>query len=192
VARPKEFDMTEVLSKAMDVFWQHGYEGTSIQDLVDYVGIKAQSLYNTYGGKRELFFAALKHYANQQTIINILEHTPSGKEAITKVFRDMITTSTDTDRKKGCFMINTCVELAPHDPEIAKFIDQESMRVERAYYHALTRAWEQGEINKNHKDLTALARFLNNAHGGLVVTAKTVTDMNVLEDIVRVTLSILD
>jgi TetR/AcrR family transcriptional repressor of nem operon len=192
VARPKEFDTEDILSKAMELFWQHGYEGTSIQDLVDYAGVKAQSLYNTFGGKRELFFAALRHYANQKTVIEILEKTPSGKEAITKVFRDIVTASSEAERKKGCFMINTCVELAPHDPEIARFIEKESTHVEQAYYHALTRAKEQGELYERHQDLMALARFLNSAHGGLVVTAKTVSDLTVLEDIVRVTLAILD
>ncbi|MFB5266118.1 TetR/AcrR family transcriptional regulator [Paenibacillus enshidis] len=192
MARPKEFDTTDVLSKAMHVFWQHGYEGTSIQDVVDHVGIKAQSLYNTFGGKRELFFAALRHYASQKTLIEILEKTPSGKAAITKVFQDIVTTSSEADRKKGCFMINTCVELAPHDPEIAKFIEKESASVEHAYYDALIRAKGQGELHERHQDLMALARFLNSAHGGLIVTAKTVSDMKALEDIVRVTLSILD
>lgn len=192
MARPREFDKTEVLSKAMDYFWKYGYEGASMQELVNHVGIKAQSLYNTYGSKRDLYFTALKHYVNQSTVVHTLEHTTSGKEAITQVFRELLEYLAGSDRTRGCFLNNTCVELAPHDSEIADFIEKERIRLERAYYHALTRAKEQGEINERYKDLMALARYLNNAQGGLMVTAKTVTDMTVLEDIVRITLSIFD
>lgn len=189
MARHKEFDTTEVLAKAMDYFWRHGYEGTSVQELVQHVGIKAQSLYNAYGGKRDLYFAALKYYVNQSTVIHTLERTASGKEAIAKVFHDLLASLADSDRSRGCFICNTSVELAPHDPEIAEFIEKERTRMEHAYYHALIRAKERGEINKSHQDLMALARFLHSMHGGLMVTAKTVTDMAVLEDIVRVALS---
>lgn len=192
MARHKEFDTAVVLDKVMDYFWQHGYDGTSIQDLVNHVGIKAQSLYNTFGGKRDLYFAALKNYVNQSTVIHTLEQTPSGKEGITKVFHDVLDGLAHSDRTKGCFMSNTCVELAPHDPVIAEFIEMERTRVERAYYHALARAKEQGDLHERHQDLVALARFLHNAQGGLTITAKTVSDMTVLEDIVRVTLSIFD
>lgn len=192
MARHKEFDTAVVLDKAMDFFWQHGYDNTSIQDLVNHVGIKAQSLYNTYGNKRDLFFASLKNYVNQSTVIDTLEQTPSGKEAITKVFRDLLESLAHSDRTRGCFMCNTCVELAPHDSEIADFIEKEKTRVERAYYHALIRAKEQGDINERHEDLLMLARYLHNAQGGLTVTAKTVSDMTILEGIVGITLSILD
>lgn len=192
MARHKEFDTTEILTKAMEFFWKHGYEGTSMQELVQHVGIKAQSLYNAYGGKRDLFFTALKHYVNQSTVIATLTRPPSGKQAVTSVFRDLLASLSQPDRTKGCFMINTCVELAPHDPELADFIEKERIRVEEAYYFALTCAKERGELNSRYQDLRALARYLNNAQGGLIVTAKTVSDTAVLEDIVRVTLSIFD
>lgn len=172
MARNKKFDTGEVLDKAMEYFWQHGYEGTSIQDLVNHVGIKAQSLYNTYGGKRDLFFAALKNYVNQSTVIHTLEQTHSGKEAITKVFHDLLEDLTHSDRTRGCFMFNTCVELAPHDSEIAEFIEKERTLVERAYYAALVRAKEQGDLKEPHEDLQALARFLHNAQGGLRLPLK--------------------
>ncbi|MCC3375087.1 TetR/AcrR family transcriptional regulator [Cohnella sp. REN36] len=192
MSRRKEFDMTEVLDKATDYFWQHGYEGTSIQDLVQHLGVKAQSLYNAYGGKRDLFLASLRNYVRQSTVISTLEQTASGKEAIVKVFRDLLDDLARSECKKGCFMFNTSVELAPHDPEIAEFIEKERTRSELAYYQALLRAKEQGDIPKRHSDLMALARYLHNAQGGLTVTAKTVSDPSVLEDIAKVTLSIFD
>lgn len=192
MARHKEFDTNEVLDRAMDFFWRYGYEGASMEKLVQHVGIKAQSLYNTYGKKRDLYFTALKHYVNRGSVIQTLEQTPSGKEAITKVFHDLLLRLDNEDRSKGCFMFNTCVELAPHDAEIANFVEQERQRAELAYYHALTRAREQGDLSERFQDLRAVASFLNNAQGGLMVSAKAITDVSVLKDIVSVTLSIFD
>ncbi|RUS47013.1 TetR/AcrR family transcriptional regulator [Cohnella sp. AR92] len=192
MARHKEFDTTVVLSKAMYLFWKHGYEGTSIQDLVNHVGIKAQSLYNAFGGKRELFLAALRYYADHSTTVRILDSTPSGKEAIATVFREVSAIFSGPDGSKGCFLINSNVEMAPHDAEIADFLEKERTRAIDAYYRALTRAKEQGELHERHQDLMALARYLSNAQGGLAITAKTSSGRMILDDIVRVTLSILD
>ncbi|MBD3918595.1 TetR/AcrR family transcriptional regulator [Paenibacillus sp. PR3] len=170
----------------------HGYEGTSIQDLVNHVGINAQSLYNAFGGKRELFLASLRFYADQSNTVHILDSTPSGKEAISNVFREVTAILSRPDGSRGCFLINTNVEMAPHDLEIAAFLEKERALVIDAYYRALTRAKEQGELHERHQDLMALARYLSNAHGGLIVTAKTISGKKILDDIVRVTLSILD
>ena len=79
MARHKEFDTTEVLTKAMEYFWRHGFDGSSMNELVQHVGIKAQSLYNTFGGKRDLYLSALKLYVNRSTVVATLEQTPSGK-----------------------------------------------------------------------------------------------------------------
>lgn len=65
MARPKTFEDAEVLDRAVQVFWTHGYEGSSIADLEEATGLGRQSLYNTFGDKRRLFLAALKHYMEQ-------------------------------------------------------------------------------------------------------------------------------
>lgn len=192
MARHIEFDKAEVLSKIAEVFWQRGYERTSIQDLVEHVGIKAQSLYNTFGGKRDLFFAALRFYADQTATVRTLDGTPSGKEAIRRAFREVAEALSRPEGANGCFIINTTVELAPHDERIAEFVENERNRVTEAYYRALTRAREQAELPEHHRDLMMLARFLNSAQAGLVVTAKTPSGRKMLDDIVRVTLSYLD
>ncbi|MGY4688808.1 TetR/AcrR family transcriptional regulator [Salibacterium sp. K-3] len=192
MARPKEFDETQVLDRAVDIFWELGYEGTSVQVLLKHLGIGRQSLYDTYGGKRDLFFSALKHYDRQHDIVDILEKTDSGKEAIIRAFDQLIQTVTDEKPSKGCFMVNTAVELAPHDPEVSKFIENRGERTELAFQHALIRAQEQGELSRRHQDLKATARFLNSARNGVVVTSKNTPDRNVLQDIVRVTLSIFE
>ncbi|UUZ82043.1 TetR/AcrR family transcriptional regulator [Paenibacillus sp. P26] len=90
MGRNKEFDTTLVLHKAMEVFGEYGYDGTSLQELLAKLGIARQSLYDTYGTKRELFLSALKSYIKQKTddVIALLEAPGSVKEAITRIFQE--------------------------------------------------------------------------------------------------------
>ena len=81
MARPKEFERDVVLDRAMQVFWSSGYEATSIQHLVDRMGIQRGSLYATFGDKRALFFAAIDHYDRVVTakLLAVLEEPGSGE-----------------------------------------------------------------------------------------------------------------
>lgn len=164
-----------------------------MEDLVKHLGIGRQSLYNAFSGKRDLFIAALKHYADQKTahVVNILENNQSGRKAISRVFYDVLETE-QNEREKGCLIVNTAIELAPDDPEIADLVQSNGKRIEQAFYRALVRAKNQGELGHSHDDLLALARFLNNARGGLMVTAKSTSDTDVLRNIIQITLSVLD
>ena len=78
MARQKEFDRDEVLHKAMEVFWMRGYEGTSIQDLVKYMGINRQSIYDTFGDKHTLFLQSLDRYREIQSrkVFDVLDDRP--------------------------------------------------------------------------------------------------------------------
>jgi len=194
VARGKEFDTTLVLRKAMEVFGHYGYEGTSLQDLTDGLGIARQSLYNTYGTKQDLFVSAVKHYANNKTeaVISALQRPGSVKESIANIFREAVAVLQDEARCKECFIMQSAIDQVPHIPEIEEFFNQVITRLEQAFYEAFVRAQQQGELSDRHDNLLALARFFNHARLSLTQTAKLSSDPNVLEDIVRVTLSILD
>ncbi len=89
MARPREFERDVVLDRAMQVFWSRGYEATSIQHLVDRMGIQRGSLYDTFGDKRALFFAAINRYDRVVTakLVAVLEEPGSGKDAIRRLFR---------------------------------------------------------------------------------------------------------
>jgi TetR/AcrR family transcriptional repressor of nem operon len=95
MARPKEFDKDEALQKAMNVFWCRGFEATSMQDVVDAMGIKRQSLYDTFGGKHQLYLAALDRYrAEQDAKLLALLGTPGPvKEKLRKLFYEVIEVS---------------------------------------------------------------------------------------------------
>ncbi|MGG4386266.1 TetR/AcrR family transcriptional regulator, partial [Priestia megaterium] len=105
MARNKEFDEKEALRRAMELFWRQGYEKTSMQDLVNYMGVHRRSIYDTFGDKHTLFIRALSHYVEEMDVrfkSNItLELTV--KQAIRKVF-EMVIYPTDK-HPKGCLTV---------------------------------------------------------------------------------------
>ena len=149
-------------------------------------------MYDTFRDKHTLFLEALKRYEERSTSATaaILEGPGSGKAAIEKVYYDTVRILAHTTPPRGCLIVNTAIELAPHDPEIAQCIAQSIERTQQAFYAALTRAREQGEIH-TQSDLSALARFLTSSLQGLNVTAKAIRNEKQLQDIANVALSVL-
>jgi len=189
VGRPKEFDEEEALKRAMEVFWSHGYEATSVQDLLDAMGINRGSLYGTFGDKHALFTAAIDHYGRTVTrgIEDSLDGSGSPLGNIRKLLGRMAVLAAD-DKCRGCLATNTVIELAPHDPKVAEAVKSLLLRVEKAFQRALERAVECGELSG---DVTprALARFLSCTLQGLVVMGKAEAGRSTIKDIVSVTLS---
>ena len=120
IGRPKEFDEADVLQQAMEVFWAHGYEATSVQDLLDAMGINRASMYDTFGDKHALFMAAFEHYGRTVTrgVEEVLDGPGSPLANIRKVLTRMAGDVVG-GRSRGCLACNTAVELAPHDSEVA-------------------------------------------------------------------------
>jgi TetR/AcrR family transcriptional repressor of nem operon len=193
MARHKEFNQQDALEKAMETFWQHGYEGTSIQDLVKSMGINRGSLYDTFGDKHSLYLAAIAHYDETivQKIVNRLESPDASKQVIMDYFDELVERALDDQTRCGCFMTNAAVELCPHDTEATKRIQTNLQRIENAFYHVLECSKAKGEL-KSNKDPKTLAHYLTCLLQGLRVTAKVNPKREVLKDIVQVALSILD
>jgi len=193
MARSKEFDMNLVLHKAMEVFGHYGYEGTSLPILLEGLGIARQSLYDTYGTKKDLFIKAVKHYVNEKSsaVVVHLEKSESVKEAIHAIFREIVFVLQDEDRRKECFILYSAIDQVPHEPEIAALFEEDRNRLERAFYEALARAKQTQELNTD-QDLQALARYLYHSRYALTQVAKLTNDPKVLEEITTVTLSTLD
>jgi TetR/AcrR family transcriptional regulator, transcriptional repressor for nem operon len=193
VGRPKEFDRDVVLDRAMQVFWSRGYEATSIEHLVARMGIQRGSLYDTFGDKRALFFAAIDHYDRVVTakLLATLEGQGSGKGAIRRFFRLKVDLALEPGRPRGCLVTNSTAELASRDRGTASRVGAVLAKIETAFHRAVVRAQKAGEIDPT-RNPRALARFLTNSAQGLSVMAKTSPDRAVLEDVVKVTLAALD
>lgn len=192
MARTKEFDQTRALDKALEVFWRKGYTATSIQDLVAHMGINRQSIYDTFGDKHRLFIAALQRYRQQTrpSMAQVFATTESPLAAIQQILTGMVDEAMADPHHRGCFMNNSTVELAPHDPETACVVQENGEEVQRMFQEAILRAQELGEIAAD-RDATALARFLLSSIQGLRVMSKMTNDRAVLQDIVDVTMSAL-
>ena len=193
MARKKEFDKEDVLTKAMYAFLQNGYEATSMQTLVSTMGINRGSLYDTFGDKRSLFLAAIAHYEEtvvKNTIASLI--TPdAGKQTIIDLFRGIVVSMAKEEKCYGCLITNTAVELCPHDAEANKQIDTYFGQISRAFKHALKLAQAKGEID-SQTDLDSLANYLTSNLQGLRVMGKVNHDFQTLNGIVDVILSVLD
>jgi TetR/AcrR family transcriptional repressor of nem operon len=192
MARPKEFERDVVLDRAMRVFWSRGYEATSIQHLVARMGVQRGSLYDTFGDKRTLFFAAIDHYDRVVTakLLATLDDPRSGKDAIRRFFRLKIQFAKEPGRPRGCLVTNSAAELSSRDRGTATRVGTALTKIEVAFHRAVVRAQKAGEIDPT-RNPRALARFLTSSAQGLSVMAKTSPDRAVLQDIVKVILAAL-
>jgi TetR/AcrR family transcriptional repressor of nem operon len=193
MARTKDFDEDEVLAKAIKLFWQKGYNGTSMQDLVDGLGISRSSIYDTFGDKHQLYLKALCTYRQNAIAVRdqILNASVPAKAAIRQLMNLTIDQMMRDKQHKGCFLVNSAVENAPHDKETNAIICQNDRELENAFSEVIKRGQTDGEI-ASKQDPRALARFLFNNIVGIQVTAKSATDKAAFDDIVNLTMSVLD
>ena len=159
--RPKVFDRDAALDKAMKLFWQHGYEATSLADLVEATGAKAPTLYAEFTNKEGLFRA--DYFA-----------------AIANCF-------TSKDTPAGCFMINNCTTLSPDSGDIANTLKSRHAMQERTLQQFLCQRQARGEI-PTHCDVTHLAEFLNCIIQGMSISAREGASQEKLMQIARTTL----
>lgn len=190
--RSKEFDPDVVLDRATDLFWKKGYEATSIKDLVGHMRINRFSLYSTFGDKQHLFLAACDRYEQQRASdsLSILESSEDGLPCIRQYLDNLIDRYAGEEGARGCFMTNTTVELAPHDPLAAEKTGAFLHRLQADFYHALSRAHRRGEITQAHL-LNDYARFLTSTVQGMGVLAKVSPKREILDAIANVAMSAL-
>ena len=190
MVRVKAFDPDQALEAAMRMFWQRGFEATSMRDLLNGMSIGRGSFYDTFGDKRTLFLASLDRFEKVRTSWINETLQDSGLEGIEEVFRRTIEGLVEFEPRRGCLLANTAVELAPHDPEVAAKISSYIRRTEAAFERALIRARAAEEIPPD-SDTAALARFLVNNLHGMRVLARAGAERASLEDIARVALGAL-
>ena len=193
MARHKEFDRDEALHKAMEVFWSRGYEGASIQDLVQHMGINRQSIYDTFGDKHALYLQALDRYREVEgrKVLELLERPGSVKRNLRQLFEGVVEKALCDRQRRGCFMGNAASELAGRCKDTAARTGSNMTATEEAFYRTLLRGKKEGEL-EHVRAPRAVARFLCSSLQGLVLTAKATRDRKTLDDVVKVTLSILD
>lgn len=193
MARLKEFDENEVLDKAVTLFWTKGYNGTSAQDLVENLGISRSSLYDTFSDKHTLFLKALTRYRTKMggAAIRLIEETENPAQTIKQLFKMIVTESCDPTIPKGCFVVNSMVELAPYDAEVAAIVNGNAQDMENAFYLAIKKGQEMGQFSAIH-NARGMARLMFNTVSGMRVAARSGMDKKGLDDIVKTLIATLN
>ncbi len=190
--RTKGFDPEEALDEAMQLFWRKGYEATSVQELVDQMGINRFSLYDTFGCKHDLFLAALDRYRDEVVTagLRVLEGPRLGLEAVRRYFAGALDSVTARGGWRGCLMTNSAVEVVPRDRAATARLRAHLERLERAFHRQLESARAAGELTTN-RELKDLSRYLTGAAQGLGVLAKARPGRRALQTYVEVVLSVV-
>ncbi|VFS82093.1 TetR family regulatory protein [Salmonella enterica subsp. enterica] len=161
--RPKVFDREAALDKAMTLFWQHGYEATSLADLVEATGAKAPTLYAEFTNKEGLFRAVLDRYITRfasKHEAQLFCEEKSVESALEDYFTEIAACFTSTDTPAGCFMINTSATLAASSRDIARTVKSRHAMQEQTLIQFLRQRQERGEIPA-HCNPQALAEYIN-------------------------------
>jgi len=192
MARPRIFNEEDVIDKAVEVFWAKGYEATSMQDLVDAMGIQRGSLYATFGSKQQLFIKSLNRYSVTvvKKLLEILESQPSAIDSIELFFSQLVEHLLTAGELRSCLVTNSAIERGLRDEETKQLVLQLLNALEKGFYSTLLRAKEKGELSTD-LDLKVVANYLTSSMQGLLVMGKVCSERSVLEGINQVTLSVL-
>ncbi|MDG4863878.1 TetR family transcriptional regulator [Streptomyces sp. T-3] len=194
MARTKEFDPDAALQAALELFWQRGYEATSMADLVEHLGIGRASLYATFGNKHELYLKAMDRYAQTRDPVLLTELSQPGPvlpAVRALVLRFAAEASDDSVRLRGCLVTNTAAELGPHDAAAVRRVEASWAHLEMPLHAALVRAQAQGELSPG-RDPLALARMLLVLMQGIRVVGKASSEPGRVRDAAEQALGLLD
>ena len=182
MGRTKSFDEEAVLDQAVQLFWERGYEGTSLADLEAHLGLGRQSLYNAFGDKHALFLKALDRYRRDAggAAFGQLNAPDASLDAIRGFFRWTVTSLTSSDARHGCLVTNTISDRGSQDSDAMLRCNHARDALERAFRRALAQAKARRELPKG-LDVEATATLLVIQNYGLSVLAKagaTAAQMN--------------
>ncbi len=183
--RPREFEPETVLDQAMLRFWERGYRATSIEDLVKATGVKPGSLYSAFpGGKHALFVKSLERYSRLVVPQKLGELETSGASVgeIRAYFDGLVRDLLTPEGRQGCLLVNTAIENAAEDDEVAAVVRGHLARLERCMTHALENAVRRGEV-RGSLDAAGSAKLLVATCQGLMVVGKANPDEAVLRAI---------
>ncbi|MEH3034222.1 MAG: TetR/AcrR family transcriptional regulator [Aeromicrobium erythreum] len=190
MARPKSFDPDTVLDAAVRTFWTHGYAGTTPQRLVDELGIGRGSLYDTFGGKHEIFLAALDRYRSSTSaaVTAALREEGRGFDRLRRAL-ELVAVAV-AGRPDGCLLTTSAVELGPHDAAVAAAV-RATLDDQREGFEAAVRAGARDGSLRDDLDPSAVATWLLATTNGLQALARTGVDRAVLSPVLDTTLTAL-
>ncbi len=192
LGRPREFELDVAARDAMNVFWDRGYEGASLPDLIEGTGLSRGSLYKAFGDKKGLLLAALDLYMDKglQATADLLSRQGSAREAIRASLMRLADLSSGEAGRRGCLIVAMATEVGTHDPDIAERTGRMFRRLQQLYAEAIARGQPGGEIAR--RDPQVLANFLVCQIQGMRVLGKTGVSKADMTALVDTSMRILD
>lgn len=193
MGREKRYSREELLDRAMDLFWQRGYNATSTAELVQQLGVNRKTMYSEFGSKESLFTAVLDHY-NRGILAQILlpiEDENASVESIKQLFRNLEQVRRSNPDGPGCLMCHAASERAAMDSDLGEYIDRYFQRIEEGFLHALQNAKRERKLNGS-MDLARIAAFLTTCFIGVVTGIRAGAPVEQIRATSEVITSLLD
>ncbi len=190
--RPKHFDREDALDKALDLFWRHGYEATSLADLVEATGAKAPTLYGEFGNKEGIFRAAAERYMTkfaERGRALLTNPNCTVAEATEDFMRDTAALYTDKNLPSGCFLICTSAALSSESEDVAQMLRARHHFQENMLADFLRARQAKGDIPPM-ANVATLAKYLMCIMQGMSVQARDGATQAELDNIVSTLMSV--
>ncbi|WP_043820443.1 TetR/AcrR family transcriptional regulator [Delftia sp. RIT313] len=171
--RPREFDRDQALERAMLAFWRRGYEGTSMADLVQALGIASARIYAAFGSKQDLFREAVQRYeaGDGGFADRAMAQEPRVRGALARVLRDAVATYTDDAHPLGCMVVTAATNCAEENEAVAAWLAEHRRQRTQSLIDRLQRALDEGELRAG-TDVQALGDFYATQLHGISVQAR--------------------
>jgi AcrR family transcriptional regulator len=179
--RPRTFDRARALQRAMEVFWEHGYEATSMSDLTAAMGINSPSLYAAFGCKEDLFREAVAYYDESlgATAAAELRERPTAREAISAVLRHHAVVFCDPENPRGCMIVLAANTCSDRTRSVHAYLADWRMALERDFRERIERGIADGDVPAG-ADAAAIAAFYNTVNHGMAIQARDGADRSKL------------
>jgi AcrR family transcriptional regulator len=171
MGRPRTFDKEEALERALEVFWRKGFEGASLCDLTEAMGINPPSLYAAFGNKEELFLQALDRYQEERGAFwSEAASAPSAREAMERMLRGTAEFLTDKHNPRGCLMVQGALTCGETADAIRQELNKRRAAGQKAVRERFERAKAEGDLPAGIEPAD-LARFVSTVVEGMAVQA---------------------
>ncbi|MFG0677966.1 TetR/AcrR family transcriptional regulator [Delftia sp. WSY_7] len=191
--RPREFDRDQALERAMLAFWRRGYEGTSMADLVQALGIASARIYAAFGSKQDLFREAVQRYeaGDGGFADRAMAQERRVRDALARVLRDAVATYTDDAHPLGCMVVTAATNCAEENEAVAAWLAEHRRQRTQSLIDRLQRALDEGELRAG-TDVQALGDFYATQLHGISVQARDGVPRQRLLAAVQTALLLLD
>lgn len=193
MARTRQFDERQVLVAAMLVFWEKGYEGTSIQDLEQAMGLTRTSIYNAFGNKRSLFDRVVSCYKESVmgALFEVMDKAPDIRSGVKRLLNEALDIHFNDEYPGGCLVVLSVLESGQHDEQSSTALENTMKELRQGLQARLVKAKRQGELPAD-LDAGATATTIASIMTGMMVLGKAHFSRGMLNKTIQQVLQLLD